>query len=158
MFTLTSMSTPNGISTGTRHQYLTYGHIVGKTCMFIIMYSYFYVLFLHERTFIFISLGKAQLNNCFDWILWRYINKNYYYIRLLLLSNLTYGHIVGKTCMYTLTSMSTPNGISTGTRHQILLMDILWVRHVCILLLLCQLLMESQLAQDIQSYLWTYCG
>ena len=63
--------------------------------------------------------------------------------------NLTYGHIVGKTCMYTLTSMSTPNGISTGTRHQILLMDILWVRHVCILLLLCQLLMESQLAQDI---------
>ena len=22
---------------------------------------------------------KAQLNNCFDWILWRCINKNYYY-------------------------------------------------------------------------------
>ena len=35
--------------------------------------------------------------------------------------------------MYTLTSMSTPNGISTGTRHLILLMDILWVRHVCLL-------------------------
>ena len=91
MYTLTSMSTPNGISTGTRH--------------------------------------------------------------LILLMD-----IVGKTCMYTLTSMSTPNGISTGTRHLILLMDILWVRHVCLLLLLCQLLMESQLAQDIQSYLWTYCG
>ena len=53
--------------------------------------------------------------------------------------------------MYTLTSMSTPNGISTGTRHLILLMDILWVRHVCLFLLLCQLLMESQLAQDISS-------
>ena len=91
MYTLTSMSTPNGISTGTRHQILL------------------------------------------D-ILW--VNMD----------------------MYTLTSMSTPNGISTGTRHLILLMDILWVRHVCILLLLCQLLMESQLAQDIQSYLWTYCG
>ena len=47
------------------------------------MYSiYIYFLFLHERTFIFISLfvKRKVLNNCFDWILWRYINKNYYYI------------------------------------------------------------------------------
>ena len=28
-----------------------------------------------------------QLNNCIDWILWRYINKNYYYICLSMLAN-----------------------------------------------------------------------
>ena len=114
MYTLTSMSTPNGISTGTRHLILLMDILwVRHVCILLLLCQ---------------LLMESQLAQDIQSYLWTF---------------------VGKTCMYTLTSMSTPNGISTGTRHPILLMDILWVRHVCILLLLCQLLMESQLAQDI---------
>ena len=36
-------------------------------CCFYLIYNYKYFLFY------------VQLNNCIDWILWRYINTNYYY-------------------------------------------------------------------------------
>ena len=50
------------------------------TAAFYLHYSYILIFKtnLININFNFI-LWKAQLNNCIDWILWLYINKNYYY-------------------------------------------------------------------------------
>ena len=61
--------------------FVQYHHFTN--CCFYLIYNYvqyIYLFFIFTWTYIYFyfTLCKAQLNNCFDWILWRYINKNYY--------------------------------------------------------------------------------
>ena len=62
--------------------FVQYHHFTN--CCFYLIYNYvqyIYLFFIFTWTYIYFYFTrcKAQLNNCFDWILWRYINKNYYY-------------------------------------------------------------------------------
>ena len=61
--------------------FVQYHHFTN--CCFYLIYNYvqyIYLFFIFAWTYIYFYLTrKAQLNNCFGWILWRYINKNYYY-------------------------------------------------------------------------------
>ena len=50
-----------------------------NSCLLFLSKLYFFIFTLTYIHFNFIHC-KAQLNNCIDWILWHYINKNYYYV------------------------------------------------------------------------------